>query len=358
MKKKKNKLIIYLIAFVVLEIAAFCLASSMQYNTIKFSADVFSSAWFLGGSALAVFLLCAPKLVKLISKESSSEAGVGKTKSGQTLNQYFDSRWVTENELRSIPKYRYNTWNTLKNEKKDGVVIRQQESGGKMHVNLTNSIHTMIIGTTGSGKTQLYINPSIRIFSQLGCKPCMVVTDPKGELYNEHSIQLKEAGYRVQVLDLRAPYASTRWNPMDNAYRKAHRAHDLEKEVVVHKGDAPSPKLKKVGNKFSQMWWEVDGVAYDNKHTLDVDMAAKAQIWRDEAELELREIAANIVTIESKNDRSWEQGAQDFLYGLMLAMLEDSFDERTGMNRSKFNFYNLAKIATFKDPDPDNPFGT
>lgn len=47
------------------------------------------------------------------------------------------------------------------------------------------------------------------------------------------------------------------------------------------------------------------------------------------------------------------------MFGLTLAMLEDSLEpEKTGMTRDKFNFYNLTKMALFKDPDPDNPFGT
>jgi type IV secretion system protein VirD4 len=42
----------------------------------------------------------------------------------------------------------------------------------------------------------------------------------------------------------------------------------------------------------------------------------------------------------------------------MLAMLEDSTDPELGMTREKFNFYNMAKIATYKDNDQENPFGT
>ena len=71
-----------------------------------------------------------------------------------------------------------------------------------------NPIHTLVIGTTGSGKTTLLIEPAIRILSKTGEKPCLVITDPKGELFNNHSIQLEENGYRLMTLDLRNPYAS------------------------------------------------------------------------------------------------------------------------------------------------------
>ncbi|MDE6583738.1 MAG: type IV secretory system conjugative DNA transfer family protein, partial [Clostridia bacterium] len=45
-------------------------------------------------------------------------------------------------------------------------------------------------------------------------------------------------------------------------------------------------------------------------------------------------------------------------YGCALAMLEDSLNPELGMTKEKFNFYNLYKIATFRDPDAEAPFDT
>ena len=92
-------------------------------------------------------------------------------------------------------------------------------------------MHEIIVGTTGSGKTTFILEPAIRVYSHTAEKPCMVITDPKGELYNNHSPHLRKEGYRIIVLDLRDPYTSSRWNPMDNAYCQYQRAHNLEKEV-------------------------------------------------------------------------------------------------------------------------------
>jgi len=39
-------------------------------------------------------------------------------------------------------------------------------------------------------------------------------------------------------------------------------------------------------------------------------------------------------------------------------MLEDSLNPELGMTREKFNFYNLYKIATYRDPDAEAPFET
>lgn len=299
------------------------------------------------------------KVIKLDDKSSAS--GLGTTASGDKVSQYYDARFIKESELLREPRFNPCTWSTLKKVKKDGIVIRSCLSHGKLNINLYDPIHTMIIGTTGSGKTQTYINPSIRILSQIGTKPCLVITDPKGEVYRDNALQLKDAGYRISVLDLRNPYASTRWNPMDNAFCQYHRAKNMTKEVKIHRGDNPKNyKLKLASDisEYKQEWYEFNRTAYSYKEQLRGDLEAKAQELRDNAENELREIAAAIVPIESKTDSSWERGAQDFIYGIMLAMLEDSMDPDLGMTREKYNFYNMAKIATYKDNDPDNPFGT
>ena len=80
-------------------------------------------------------------------------------------------------------------------------------------------------------------------------------------------------------------------------------------------------------------------------------MLSKKQELIDLAENELREIASTIVPIESKTDSSWERGAQDFLFGIMIAMLEDSLNPDLGMTRDRFNFYNLT-------PSSPDMFGT
>ena len=312
----------------------------------------------VGGGALVLIYW----LSKILKPDSSSKAsGMGTTASGEKISQYYDARFIKESELLSEPRFNPCTWSTLKNVKKDGIVIRSREKNGKLLINLYDPIHTMIIGTTGSGKTQTYINPSIRILSQIGSKPCLVITDPKGEVYRDNALQLKDAGYRISVLDLRNPYASTRWNPMDNAFVQYHRARNMIKEVKVHRGDSPKNyKLKMASSpkEYGEEWYEFNRTAYSYKEQLRGDLEARAQELRDNAENELREIASAIVPIESKTDASWERGAQDFIYGIMLAMLEDSLDPELGMTREKYNFYNMAKIATYKDSDPDNPFGT
>lgn len=329
------------------------------FNETMFSNQNTLITWGIGGALIVIYYLS--KFMKSDTKEKSGASGEGTTADGTKISQYYDARFITEKELATLSKFNPTNWNSLHKVKKDGIVIRSKLKGGKLLINMYDPIHTMIIGTTGSGKTQTYINPSIRILSQIATKPCIVITDPKGEVYRDNALQLKDAGYRIEVLDLRNPYASHRWNPMDNAFVQYHRALNIQKEVKIHRGDSPKNyKLKLASNikDYGNEWYEFNNSAYSFKEQLRTDLDSKSQELKDIAENELREIASTIVPVESKTDGSWERGGQDLIFGIMLAMLEDSTDPDLGMTREKFNLYNMAKIATYRDSDPDNPFGT
>lgn len=273
--------------------------------------------------------------------------------------QFYDSRWVTERELKTKKQFRYSLYSNLRAVKKDGIVIRSELRGSSLHVNMYKPIHTLVIGTTGSGKTEGYINPSIQILSSCGSKPCLVITDPKGELYNKNARKLEEEGYELKVLDLRNPFGSTRWNPMDSAYVCYQRALHLEDEVEIFKGVNPqTTKYKTITKEYFSEWYGFNGIAYPTKDELKSDLDSTKAKLINEAENYLHDIAISLCPIQSKTDSSWERGAQDFLWGVMLAMLEDSGDPELKMTRERFNLYNVAKIASIKDNDPDNPFGT
>lgn len=307
----------------------------------------------IGGGAYVIYIL--NKLTE--TKEEKPKLG-SKTKEGKDVSQYFDSRWITEKELKTEKKFMFCNWNSVRNSA-DGVLIRSEVNGNSLNINMYSPIHALIIGTTGTGKTQKYIDPTIQIMSSTKTKPSFVIADPKGELYEKHCHKLKAEGYDVKVFNLRQPFASTKWNPLDNAYELYHKAFHLHEFVKTHVGVNPADLgLKIIASEYNNEWYEYDGVAYPNKEVLDSDLESKKAELIDLAENDLREIATILCPIKNQHDQSWERGAQEFIFGTMLAMLEDTLDERLNMTRDKFNFYNLRKIATFKDPDPDNPYRT
>ncbi len=316
--------------------------------------DTISLIGLACGAILSVMILLDSKGGKKDSKPFE-----GKTEGGDKMSQHYNARFITEKELTTNPKFMPVLFKDLPKLKKTGTMISSLYKNGSLRVNMYPEMHALIVGTTGSGKTTFVLEPAIRIYAHSAEKPCMVITDPKGELYNNHSIQLRKEGYRIIVLDLRNPYSSSRWNPMDNAYMQYQRAHNLHKEVKVYKGASPKAVgFKTIPASYGNEWYGFKGIAYPSKDTLEAELQSYKQTLINEAENELREIASTVLPIENKNDPSWEQGAQDFVYSIMLAMLEDSLDPSLGMTRDKFNFYNVAKICTTRDSDPDNMMGT
>ncbi len=298
-------------------------------------------------------------LDKLADAKPQEKTKLGsKTKEGKDIDQFFDSRWVSEKELRTEKKFMFCTWNNIRS-CSDGILIRSELDKNNLNINMYKPIHTLVIGTTGSGKTQQYIDPTIQIMSSTKTKPSFVISDPKGELYEHHYNKLKKEGYDIKVFNLRDPFSSSKWNPLDNAYCLYHKAFDIEKNVKTHIGVNPADLgLEIIANEYNNEWYELDGVAYPNKEILDEDIASKKAQLIDLAENDLREISNLLCPIVSKTDQSWERGAQQFINATLLAMLEDSVDERLDMTRDRFNFYNLARIANYRDNSTDKPFDT
>ena len=72
--------------------------------------------------------------------------------------------------------------------------------------------HALIIGASGNGKSRRMIIPSILLMSKTD--QSMIITDPKGEIHRYTASYLSQKGYRIEVLNLRSPFSSSRWNPL------------------------------------------------------------------------------------------------------------------------------------------------
>ena len=111
---------------------------------------------------------------------------------------------------------------------KDGVYIDDSE------------FHTLVLGATGSGKTQTIVNPTVKMLMK--AKESMIISDPKGEIYEDNYKLLKDHGYEVIVLNFRDPQKGSCWNPFHLPYKfqkegnfdKANELlNDLATNIVV-----------------------------------------------------------------------------------------------------------------------------
>lgn len=99
-----------------------------------------------------------------------------------------------------------------------GVVAGMTKKGSTERIScMKEDIHTIVIGSTRSGKSRNIILESIWLRGFI--KKSMVITDPKGELYLYTHEYLEERGICTIAFDMRQPKKSSRYNYMVNINR-------------------------------------------------------------------------------------------------------------------------------------------
>ena len=138
--------------------------------------------------------------------------------------------------------------------------------------------HTLVVGSTGSGKTQTVIFPAVKLLARHN--ESMIITDPKGEIYEQTANMLRKRGYQILLLNFRNPQNGNAWNPMSLPY-----------------------KLYREGN-------------------------------QDKAIELLDDLALNILYDDSSNtqDPFWEKTSADYFAGVALGLFEDAKPEEININ--------------------------
>ncbi len=77
--------------------------------------------------------------------------------------------------------------------------------------------HSLIIGATGSGKTQTTILPLLKL--SMLANESVIVNDPKGELYKHTAKEFEKRGYNIIMLDFDNSLYGNYYNPLNLAYR-------------------------------------------------------------------------------------------------------------------------------------------
>ncbi|MBQ9448864.1 MAG: type IV secretory system conjugative DNA transfer family protein [Acholeplasmatales bacterium] len=266
-----------------------------------------------------------------------------------------NSRWMTEKEKKTI--FKQYSFNSLGNVTKDGIPVKATLDPNKkdMQVMFNSPCHSIIIGSTGSGKTTTFVSPMIQILGATKAGSSMIITDPKGELFSMHSQFLQDRGYDVKVVDLRDTYSSYRWNPLDgiwdqfeeyrNAYKKAFKRVDniFESGLVLDKNIKEDDEITE--------WYEFDGKAYKDYQRLVNNIKVYKKKIYDEVYEDLNDLVSVLIPVENEKDPLWEKGARAITLAVLLAMLEDSTDPANEMTKEKFNFFNLTKILQNSNKD-------
>lgn len=114
----------------------------------------------------------------------------------------------------------------------------------------TDDTHSLIIGSTGSGKTQCFILPTLKILAKAG--ESIIVTDPKGEIYHKTAGMLKDKGYKIILLNFREPQRGNSWSPFSLPYRY-FKSGDKDKATELIE-DLANNTIKDVDSKADPFW--------------------------------------------------------------------------------------------------------
>lgn len=114
------------------------------------------------------------------------------------------ARWCKDNEIKEILK----KIDIKENIEKAGVPITG--GGNKLFINDRDG-HSLIVGATGSGKTQATILPLTKL--AMKANEGIMIHDPKGDIYSTMGYQFEKNGYNVVVINFDKPNLGNAWNP-------------------------------------------------------------------------------------------------------------------------------------------------
>lgn len=104
--------------------------------------------------------------------------------------------------------------------------------GTSLYIDQTNT-NNLIIGITRSGKGEMFVFPSIDVYSRAEEKTSMVICDPKMELYKSSKRTLEKRGYEVHLLNLDDPLHSMGFNPLEQIKEEYLKKNYAEAELLA-----------------------------------------------------------------------------------------------------------------------------
>jgi len=151
------------------------------------------------------------------------------------------SRWSKDKEIKECSGVERVQTN-LKEVSAAGIPLISTEK--EMWVD-NSSYHNLVIGSTGSGKTENLVFPMVNLLAKKG--ESMIITDPKGEIFRKTANNLKERGYKIVVLNFREPNKGNAWNPLTLPYQffkegNADKSIELLDDVALNILYDPSSK--------------------------------------------------------------------------------------------------------------------
>lgn len=227
----------------------------------------------------------------------------------------------------------YAKWETRENMFKKVIQINEKsiiEKGGipimhdENNLYLTNDdAHSLIIGTTGSGKTQATILPLLKL-SMLASES-IVINDVNGDIYEKTAENFKENGYNVVVLDFDNPKYGSSWNPLDLPYRLYQEGeNDKSLKIIEDLGYYLFTDPKESSDPF----WTNMTIDYFSGLVLYLFKNAKKE------QINLRSVFALATELQNEENAKKflkEIGKNNSIYYNVSGTLETAYETRAGI---------------------------
>ena len=295
--------LLYFVAIAVLNLAQFA-AGDIDKPFHGFNPFPAFSRGFIGITLTLYVIALVASILSVSDRFFDMEKGIGFSSTKKKEEGY--SKWLDEKDLKKA-------WGIksvlINSETADAGGIPLLYDRKRMWVD-DGEGHSLIMGASGSGKTQMIVFPYVKSLARHD--ESMIITDPKGEIYEGTSKMLKERGYNVVLLNFRNPQNGSGWNPLHLPYQ-----------------------YYKNGNK-------------DKANELVDDLAVN--ILYDEA--------------AQGQDPFWEKTSADYFSGLCLGLFADAKEEEINLNSvNMFTTVGEEKAGPnstfvqeyFKTKDPTSP---
>ena len=253
----KDVTVFCIFAFVWLIVIAFAVANVSQFlNGESFTIN-FLIAFELRNLAITLILFIAGIVaafagVKSIFFEREDEKGIGFSVSEKKEKNY--SRWAKEKEIEQGLDVKAVDPLAAKT---DAAGIPLIMNPKKVYVD-NGGYHNIVIGSTGAGKTQTTVLPMVNLLAKHD--ESMIITDPKGEIYEQTSNYLRSLGYNVVLLNFRDPQQGNAWNPMYLPY-SLYKSGNIDKSIELLE-DLAANILKDPSAKGQDPFWENTSADY------------------------------------------------------------------------------------------------
>lgn len=264
-------ILLYFVAIAVLNLAQFA-SGDIDHPFHGFNPLPAFGPSFLGITIVLYIIALIASILSVSDRFFDREKGLGFITGSKKEKGY--SRWLEEKELKEQKDIELVN---IKDENAEAGGMPLINDGKKMWVD-NGEGHNIIIGSTGAGKSQITMFPLIKSLAKHD--ESMIITDPKGELYEGTSEMLRKRGYNVVILNFRDPQRGSGWNPLHLPYQ-----------------------YYKAGN-------------------------------RDKAQEIIEDLAINILVSADTNNQDpfWENTSADYFSGICLGLFEDAKEDEINLN--------------------------